>query len=398
MIRLMFVLLLAFSLAWSQSVLASSSFSDIASSYAEKEISELARAGILSGFNDGSFHPEQSVTRAELSKVLVKLLGLKEDPEPAAPFRDVSEGDWFAGYVGALVKSGIAQGTSDDAFSPSSPVTREEMAVFYIRALGLGRELSMTAEVPVSDVDEISPWAVKHVSLAFKIGLLQGIDTPGGLKFAPRAYADRQALARVSYDFMINKSHYAEQAIKEIEEEGKSRKPGQQEREEKPKQAGSGNTPGSQPASPAASSGGGGGGSPGPTSPADTTPPEVLSAAVVIGGQQYAAEKIGNNRFSFVIPADLEGSRSMTSFVIRASADADRLSATFLGETKSVTFDGGTATASTSDLLGPLDAKRDGVSVASIRKIIGVNQLEIAGLIRDEAGNTSSVILVLSAN
>ncbi|MEK3911884.1 S-layer homology domain-containing protein [Paenibacillus sp. FSL H7-0331] len=200
---LLFSLLLP-ALAWGAAAVP---LKDIADSYAQKEIQSLVDSGIISGYEDGSFQPRKSITRAELAKILVLSLGLKENPDQAAAFTDVDKNSWYRGFVGALVQSNITQGNSATTFAPDAKVTREELAVFFIRALGLEETATKVAvDAKVSDLNTISDWAKAHVSLAFKVGFLQGIDDgAGSVKFSPKDNSERQAVARLAYEFKNNK-------------------------------------------------------------------------------------------------------------------------------------------------------------------------------------------------
>ncbi|PJN61272.1 hypothetical protein PAEAM_24460 [Paenibacillus sp. GM1FR] len=187
------------------------SFTDIDNSYAKTEITKLVEQGILTGFTDGTFKPSDSVTRAQLAKIMVGALNLKPDNVEASQFRDVKEDQWYAGYVGALVKSGIAQGTSKDSFSPNKNVTREELAVFFVRAFGWDNQdlTSQTSKPQLSDLGQVSNWAKDSVTLAYQSGFIKGlVQKDGTVKFNPSGIADRQALARLAYEFVINKSTY----------------------------------------------------------------------------------------------------------------------------------------------------------------------------------------------
>lgn len=186
------------------------SLTDIEQSYAKTEITALVEKGILNGFADGTFKPGDSLTRAQLAKVLVLALNKEQDSAGASTFKDVASGDWYAGYVGALVKSGIAQGISADTFAPNKTVTREELAVFFIRAFGWEENAKAAAlDGSLSDLDKVSAWAKPYVSYAYKIGFIKGAVNKGGsISFNPAGKADRQALARLAYEFITNKAVY----------------------------------------------------------------------------------------------------------------------------------------------------------------------------------------------
>ncbi|MFC0333748.1 S-layer homology domain-containing protein [Paenibacillus sepulcri] len=189
--------------------------SDINQSYAKAEITELVNRGIISGFSDGTFKPADSVTRAQLAKILSLSLNLEEDAAAAAGFKDVAASKWYAGYVGALVNSGISQGTSATSFSPDKTVTREELAVFFIRAFGWETAAkSLKLDESLSDLAKVSDWAQASVSFAYQIGFIKGIaGKDGSFRFNPSGIADRQALARLAFEFIVNKAAYADKAL-----------------------------------------------------------------------------------------------------------------------------------------------------------------------------------------
>lgn len=189
-------------------------FTDLGNSYAKKEIEELANEKILSGEGDGKFNPKSPVTRAQLAAVLTRSLGLRENEEAARKFKDVSADAWYAGFVGALVDAGVTGGTSETTFSPNKKVTREELAVFYIRAMGLSEMAQeWKAEPAFQDEKEVSSWAQSSVRMAYGIGYISGSkDAQGGLSFLPKAQAERQALAKLAYEFYCHKKEYIAKA------------------------------------------------------------------------------------------------------------------------------------------------------------------------------------------
>ncbi|MEO3945496.1 S-layer homology domain-containing protein [Gorillibacterium sp. CAU 1737] len=200
---------------------AAASFTDVEKSYAKTEIEELVKLGILSGDGAGQFNPTAGSTRAEMAKVLTLALGLKPNPEAAAPFKDIPANAWYKGYVGAMVASGITKGTSATSFSPNEQVSREALAVFYIRAMGLEQSAqALQGEAAFADAGKISSWALPAVRLAAKLGFIQGVEKDGKLYFEPAAKAERQALAKLTYSFYVNKEEYVEQAAKIVKEEG----------------------------------------------------------------------------------------------------------------------------------------------------------------------------------
>jgi len=96
-------------------------------------IGALQKAGIIDGTN-GAFRPTENMTRAQLAKVLVGVLGLT--PEGTSTFADVASTHWGTSYIAVLQREGITLGDSG-RFHPNEPVTRAQFVAFLYRALQL---------------------------------------------------------------------------------------------------------------------------------------------------------------------------------------------------------------------------------------------------------------------
>ncbi|MEG0473331.1 MAG: S-layer homology domain-containing protein, partial [Solibacillus sp.] len=110
------------------------SFSDVSTSHPYYEaITKLQQAGIIDG-SDGAFNPNESLTRAQLAKILVLAFGLT--PGGTSTFQDVPTTHWSHDYIAVLADVGIALGDNGN-FKPNEPVTRAQFAAFLYRALNL---------------------------------------------------------------------------------------------------------------------------------------------------------------------------------------------------------------------------------------------------------------------
>jgi peptide/nickel transport system substrate-binding protein len=156
--------------AWGR-VFAQAKFSDVPEDYwAYKQISKMVELGILKGYPDGTFKPENSVTRAEFATmvVLAKKLTLVS---PATPtFKDVPTNHWAFKYVETAVKAGYLKGYPDGTFGPSRTITREEMAAVMVNVKGLTAEAAKITEPLVwgNDWKSISSWAIGAVTIAYR--------------------------------------------------------------------------------------------------------------------------------------------------------------------------------------------------------------------------------------
>ncbi|WP_336633973.1 InlB B-repeat-containing protein [Lysinibacillus fusiformis] len=107
-------------------------FSDVAFTHPYYEaIQALKQAGIVDGSN-GAFRPTENMTRAQLAKILVGLLGLT--PEGISSFVDVDSTHWSSGYIAVLEREGITLGDNGN-FHPNEPVTRAQFVAFLYRII-----------------------------------------------------------------------------------------------------------------------------------------------------------------------------------------------------------------------------------------------------------------------
>lgn len=184
---------------------------DLHQSYAEKEIKALVKEGIVNGYEDGTFKPKHAITRAEFAKMLAIALELPENRSAASVFQDVPQ--WAKPYVGALVEAGITEGIEQNLFGSHHLLSREQMAVFLIRAMGLEETLEeLEMQISFKDQQHIAGWARPHVAFAQSIGLIKGVEN----QFLPKENAQRQAVARLIYELKFEGDKYTPAIIKVI--------------------------------------------------------------------------------------------------------------------------------------------------------------------------------------
>lgn len=145
-------------------------FTDTAQHWAEGYILQMKERGAVNGFEDGSFRPDQAVTRAEFVKMLCELLQLPTGE--GTLFTDVTADDWFYGVVYAAYDKGIIRGTAADAFSPNEMITREDAAVIIQRTW----PMAAGEAVAFADSPEISDYAVEAINALTSAGVLTGYE------------------------------------------------------------------------------------------------------------------------------------------------------------------------------------------------------------------------------
>ncbi|WP_179218644.1 S-layer homology domain-containing protein [Saccharibacillus sp. O23] len=130
------------------------SFSDVKNgSWASTVVGPAAASGIMTGYSDGTFKPNASITRGELAAALAKLLpqsGLSKATS-AAGFGDLS-GHWAASAAAELQAAGVVTGYADGSFKPEQAVTRAEAVTMINRLIGLDASMTVPGASEWSDV------------------------------------------------------------------------------------------------------------------------------------------------------------------------------------------------------------------------------------------------------
>ncbi|WP_028608252.1 Ig-like domain-containing protein [Paenibacillus harenae] len=158
----------------------SSSFSDLSTHWAASAIHTLSRKFIVEGRTVSLFAPQNAITRGEFATYIAKGLGLSGDRSAAAKYRDVNQNTAMAAYIGAASAAGIVMGNTDGTFKPNDQVSRQEMAVMMMRA---AKTAQVTVTLPstassyltkFTDRGKISGYAQTDVAKAVYIGLMNG--------------------------------------------------------------------------------------------------------------------------------------------------------------------------------------------------------------------------------
>jgi hypothetical protein len=175
-------------------------FSDVSASYwGYNAISSLSSKGIVSGYPDGTFKPDASITRAEFATIVVKALGLNTTGT-TGQFTDVTADAWYYGTVNAAASAGLVSGMGAKLFAPNALITREQMAVMVAKALGNKAPAVDGTELNAfSDKSAVSSWAVSGMEEAVKAGIVSGMTAD---TLAPMANATRAQAAEMIYKML----------------------------------------------------------------------------------------------------------------------------------------------------------------------------------------------------
>ena len=154
---------------------------------AEEAAVVLSGLNIISGYSDGLYHLEDSLTRAQFCKLAVLAEGHGDQAAGSAYrslFSDVSGSNWAAAYINLAHEEGLMTGKGDGTFGPDESVTLDQAATVCLRLLGYSQE-------------DIGPfWPEDYLVKARKVGLLEGVSAQAGQEL------DRGQAVRLLYNLL----------------------------------------------------------------------------------------------------------------------------------------------------------------------------------------------------
>jgi hypothetical protein len=183
------------------------SFPDVPDGFwAKSPIEFMAALGVMDGDADGNFRPDDPVTRAELSQMLVYLKDMEVSDVTADLYPDVKKDHWAAKYIKAASASDFMKTYPDGTFRPGKKITRVEGAAIISRFTE-AKAPAVIENVPFSDIPR-DHWAAKTIMAARNYGLL---DYLIGKDFEPGKKLTRAEVAEI-----LSKTSYGKDKIKNL--------------------------------------------------------------------------------------------------------------------------------------------------------------------------------------
>lgn len=185
------------------------SFTDVNGHWAYDFIIKAAEYGLFNGYTDGSFKPDDSVTRAQFVTVLWRLAG-KPECTTAVPFPDVNTASVYYPAIAWAYSNGYISGYNDGTFKPNNPVTREQTMkiLFGFDGGKSGGELAFTSiyDQNFTDSDRITPTCKAGVYWGVYKELISGSADGSKYKLNPRENASRAQLAKILVSYIDKKA------------------------------------------------------------------------------------------------------------------------------------------------------------------------------------------------
>ena len=146
---------------------------DIKNHWASSDINNFINKGYISGYQDGTFKPNNDITRAEFVKIVNRVFGFTE--KGTVTFNDVKSSDWFYNDIAIAQKAGYINGKTSTTFAPNDKITRQEVAVILTNIMN-NKDTVYDRINTFTDGYKTSSWAKSSVEGAIEAGYLRGND------------------------------------------------------------------------------------------------------------------------------------------------------------------------------------------------------------------------------
>lgn len=168
--------------------------------WANEGVQYVYEEGLMDGVDTTVFHPSGTLTRAMFVTILGRLDGVPESKEAKSDFSDVESGQWYTSYVEWAAQEGIVNGYGNNRFGPDDPVTREQMsAILYRYSQHKEYDTKVTGDLTrFHDAGEVSEYAFVPMSWAVGAALIEGLEND---TLAPAGTATRAQAATILMRF-----------------------------------------------------------------------------------------------------------------------------------------------------------------------------------------------------
>lgn len=167
--------------------------------WANDAVTALVERKIVDGYGDGTFRPEQNITRAEFVALVIRAFYPNAEAMDCS-FTDVSRDSWAYPYISAASNLGIINGIGDNQFGPGLNIKRQDMAVIINNIFAaMGRTADKTQAAAFNDQAQVSEYAQDAVKMMRAAGIVNGDD---GNNFNPQSEATRAESAVIIYNML----------------------------------------------------------------------------------------------------------------------------------------------------------------------------------------------------
>lgn len=177
-------------------------FDDAASGWYKPAVDFAQASGLMSGMGDNKFAPDVTTTRAMVAQVMYELADEPDVSDLTCPLSDVDSTAWYADAVIWAYNAGVVSGYEDGTFRPGRAITRQEMAVMFYGMLFGTDSILIEDDIKLAlsafkDGDTVASWAREAVAVCYISGIMVGDNG----SFKPTDLLSRAQLAQVFRSF-----------------------------------------------------------------------------------------------------------------------------------------------------------------------------------------------------
>ena len=185
-------------------------FSDVPSDFwASKSISAVAKSKLMKGYADGTFRPNQPMTREEVASLFNNITDDGQAAFISSHFKDITSDRWSALAIESVARKNIISGYGDATYKPEKYMSRQEFAVVadnYLHYLGYTTDdPTVLDQVAYGDQKFVAPWAQDAVR---ELAYLGFTNYAPGTMFNPEKYVTRAEAAEISYRMTQHHKHW----------------------------------------------------------------------------------------------------------------------------------------------------------------------------------------------
>ncbi|WP_082593647.1 S-layer homology domain-containing protein [Paenibacillus sp. Soil766] len=175
-------------------------FSDVANHWAKDAVNDMGSRLVIDGTGNGMFSPDSDITRGEFAAIIVRGLGLKLE-KGVNYFSDVKVTDWYSNAINTAYAYHLINGFEDGTFHPNDKITREEAMVIVAQAMAITNlkdkfsvQSADAVLLPYTDAVEASTWAQSSIADCVQAGVVWG---GSSTKLAPKDNMTRAEVATI---------------------------------------------------------------------------------------------------------------------------------------------------------------------------------------------------------
>jgi len=168
----LFIITLILYLVFTPAKVSAATITDINGHWAQVSINKWISAGFISGYPGGSFKPDRKISRAEFVTLVNKAFK-KQGLKAKGSFSDVKQSDWFYSVVVSSKAGGYISGYEGGTFRPNQNISRQEAAVIITRLLQLNTD-SSNVNLAFKDANKFPSWSIASIKAVFAGKIMKG--------------------------------------------------------------------------------------------------------------------------------------------------------------------------------------------------------------------------------